>query len=969
MKRVLSLLLVLFCYSKVSAQFEYDIRYYGEESGFYDTDEISDIQVDSEGYVWIVSFSGITRYDGEVFEKFKSNNITHSNFLRFYEGADGIKVITDDEGRLFFVDSDSLIGHTLNDSLVKYNRFKLWIDIQVKSKNNITVSYRGFHTNCYLLLGTEIVKLNYPRYESFRGINVFINDKLNIYHTTDSSSFHLNGTFSLQDNNQKILDSIVFTDEQYLIQPEYIKLPNGEYLLIVGRNYLIHLNENKILSKLKIGRLSRIFLDSQGRLWLSTLDGEIYVNETNDYSSKENFIRLKIQNYSVSSEDKQGGIWMYSKNGKIQRLDIDLNIISKTKNANLTSFVGLNNNIVYYSTANRQLKWINLNTKDKDSLFIESMKDNELVSYLKISDSITWVTSRLQVVKLKDSMAEVIQFNELLYPNFRKNNSSVIKLGKNYDSDDLIIGSHNRFLFVVDKGFKFKKHIEFKSIITSVIKHSDFIYVGTKNGLFKGSLSDFIFKQVKKHRIQGTILNLLCFDKGIWFNANNKGVFYFKNEKLNELVVNECIITDPTIVLRDTNELWILSKSINIKLVKEDSLTMESFEPIKNYRVKGFVNDQKNLVFVTQKSGLVVLPFINLENKQLSYPDFFIENVSNGVSTIAPINSVYETKYSQRTINIMLRSISFINDKVSYRYKLSNIEEAWNVTNQRRIQYLQLPPGNYTFELQARTGSKPWSDSKIIHINVAKPYWQELWFLTAIAIILTLLIYWFVKSRIKASKRNDELIINNMKAEQRALRAQIDPHFIFNIISSAQYFIVSNNNIKANEFLNMFSSVLRSNLELAGMNTITLKQEIEFIDKYIKLEQFRLEGKFDYEIYSHKIANCLQEEIPQFMLQPFIENAIQHGLKDINGKGLLTIDFELEKEFFKVTIEDNGWGIKFIQKLKEKYNTKRETFGIEITKERLLLYNKNKKSIEIIDLVEEEKRGTRIVIYIKRILL
>jgi sensor histidine kinase YesM len=167
----------------------------------------------------------------------------------------------------------------------------------------------------------------------------------------------------------------------------------------------------------------------------------------------------------------------------------------------------------------------------------------------------------------------------------------------------------------------------------------------------------------------------------------------------------------------------------------------------------------------------------------------------------------------------------------------------------------------------------------------------------------------------------------------------------------------------------MFSGLLRNNLKQAGQNSINLKEEIDLLEKYILLEQFRLENQFEFKTTVHNSIDVLVEEFPQFLIQPFIENAIQHGLKDKEGKGFLSINFNIQGEFIEVTIIDNGIGYKASKDLSRKYGSGRKSYGIEITKSRLELYNESdKEAILISDLSEkgEDKNGTEVVILIKR---
>ena len=228
--------------------------------------------------------------------------------------------------------------------------------------------------------------------------------------------------------------------------------------------------------------------------------------------------------------------------------------------------------------------------------------------------------------------------------------------------------------------------------------------------------------------------------------------------------------------------------------------------------------------------------------------------------------------------------------------------------------------------------------------------------------------YKLIDYRFKSIKREKDLIIDRLMAEQRALRAQMDPHFVFNIVASAQYLILKNENEKANQFLDLFSRLMRSILDQSNQNYQSIKMELKFLEDYIQLEAFRLENKFEYQIETDGISSIENELIPPFFIQPFIENAIHHGLKNKMGKGFLQLWISREDPFIKVVIQDDGIGREAANKFKRKEKQERKSHGIRIIKERLALhhYGVGKNEVLIEDLKDGVTAiGTRVTIYIK----
>jgi tetratricopeptide (TPR) repeat protein len=217
------------------------------------------------------------------------------------------------------------------------------------------------------------------------------------------------------------------------------------------------------------------------------------------------------------------------------------------------------------------------------------------------------------------------------------------------------------------------------------------------------------------------------------------------------------------------------------------------------------------------------------------------------------------------------------------------------------------------------------------------------------------------QNKLTASQQRIEL-------EQKQLRAQMNPHFIFNCLNSIQHFVVDNDVKNANKYLSGFASLMRQTLENSKERTITLRKELTYLENYLSLELMRFEEKFTYEINCAENINKDSIEIPSMIIQPFIENAIRHGLcylKDRMGK--LSIRFYLKDSHLFCEIDDNGIGREQSQKLKMLSDKVYESQGMELTRRRLALVSKSSGSdyqIEVIDKknTDNKPEGTAIII-------
>jgi len=214
-----------------------------------------------------------------------------------------------------------------------------------------------------------------------------------------------------------------------------------------------------------------------------------------------------------------------------------------------------------------------------------------------------------------------------------------------------------------------------------------------------------------------------------------------------------------------------------------------------------------------------------------------------------------------------------------------------------------------------------------------------------------------------------ELERKNLETEQRMLRSQMNPHFIFNSMNSIQSFISGNDSFTAMTYLSKFAQLMRNILEISRKPLVALSEEISTLELYIELERIRFNKNFNFEIVIDPEIPAEAVYIPPMLLQPFAENAIKHGLRDKVSKGLLEIEFTKNGNLISCMVRDNGIGRK---KAMAKKNEKGKTYtslGMEVTQERLssLSHGKNVScNFEISDLKNEngDAAGTQVIINI-----
>lgn len=221
--------------------------------------------------------------------------------------------------------------------------------------------------------------------------------------------------------------------------------------------------------------------------------------------------------------------------------------------------------------------------------------------------------------------------------------------------------------------------------------------------------------------------------------------------------------------------------------------------------------------------------------------------------------------------------------------------------------------------------------------------------LIGVLVLLTVLIIFIFRTLKKVQ-------IKNKKIALQSLRREMNPHFIFNSLNSVNHFIATNNELEANQYLTKFSKLMRGVMENSSEDFIPFQQELDLLQNYLALEKTRFSDKFDYEIEVDESLNTQSLKVPGMLIQPFLENAVWHGLRYRTEKGFLSLKFEKNNDSLNIFIEDNGIGIEESKKQKTEHQKSRKGRGMKNTLERIRLLNDLYKK-NIVCKVEDSKNG------------
>lgn len=297
------------------------------------------------------------------------------------------------------------------------------------------------------------------------------------------------------------------------------------------------------------------------------------------------------------------------------------------------------------------------------------------------------------------------------------------------------------------------------------------------------------------------------------------------------------------------------------------------------------------------------------------------------------------------------------------KYKIDPIMMDWElVENGKEIEYpFSLLPDQYILSIQGIKPTGDLTEIQTIQFRIKPPWHKTVWFKTMMAFIFIGAVYLIYRNRISRMEKAHEIENEINRLQKSALQAQMNPHFIFNCLNSIQGFIMKNQKEAAMEYLSKFAKLIRQYLLASTEDTITIENEMAMLEAYCQLESLRFDGKFEYAVTSSSDHDLLKSHIPPMLIQPFVENAIIHGMKGRKrAGGKININFDANAENILISIKDNGGGI-----LPDKINKAHRSLGVSITQNRLAhIYQGAGHQYDIA--IDSNPKGTTVSVTIPR---
>ena len=484
----------------------------------------------------------------------------------------------------------------------------------------------------------------------------------------------------------------------------------------------------------------------------------------------------------------------------------------------------------------------------------------------------------------------------------------------------------------------------------AILKSADGkIWIGSVDGLV------FLDKNLSPHFIDDSLLKgtrikeiielpngnfiIAGFGKGMLF-WDRKNAATLLDDPLNAelLLINTIAVDASGIIWAGTNKgLYRISKN---ETGKYEAAKIGSSDgiPLSDVR-KICVYDGK--VFLLCHEGVLI--YDPRKDKSGSKPiAVYFESIKSG-NEIFSSAGILNIPYDKRSLSIQYKGIDYSQfGKINYRYRFTGSDTSWKYTTNTQIDFPKLLSGGYTLQVAAKNSAGLWSNPSEFSFEIIPPFYARWWFIVLCALAIVIITSWLIMRRNKLYlKKTQQQFIAQQRMnemENQAKQAMMNPHFVFNALNSIQQYINTNDRISANKYLTKFSRLIRLNLDLVNKNLITLEEEFEKLKLYLEIEQLRFGEKLKYEFV---ISTELETDIifiPSMILQPFVENAIWHGIMLTGKAGMIIVKAEMidNDNLLRLEVIDNGIGINQSRKLSA--GKKRKSLGIQLTIDRLRLY-------------------------------
>lgn len=886
-----------------SFSFSQKLTNYTTEKGL-PSNHIYKILQDTKGFIWIATDKGLVKHNGTNFKTFTTKNGLVTNDVW------GLNVTPD--GKVWFQSKSPKVGYIKNDSI---NNFESEVKGEIFSSrytnqigNEIVLSkFSSFHKLINkkwrpfsISNGRLKIYKNFIKHKNIGYLQINTNqDTLFLKDKNDKTikQFNIKDIISKIHKRGQLTDSLF-----YWIANDRYKILNLNTLNLIERNLKDEIN-------IKTSKYTRINivnnrLQISGKGFVGFLDDKFHIKET--YYFPKNI------NSHFGFIDINKNIWLATfRNGLYKITNANRNKVTFLKKNNIKNISKINTKIIATITNKGFYEYDTIDKNFKP--YLKTPKYLYNPNYIKELNA-SFFYSRDKIIKSENNIKKEVKFQleDLDYIN--NIISKLIFFKKHlFGTNDFGIVKIQPETNVILKEYS-------KEGINDIINFKEKLLLASTNGLYELKNDTIINFNFIDEKFKKPILNIRQINnENLLINTDGFGSYITNLKTIKHIPETKFLIVKDACIQK--NIIWLATNKGILKI----DLSKKTNRGINFTQHEGLPTNQINTVYVNDTiiiagttKGITILP--NQYKTSSSLLDIYFENAKFNEKSINTAQNKF-TYTSNNKLQIKIEKIDFNDFKnTKFSYKLNPIQKEWQTTTSNVFITNNLQPNTYNFII--KSGGK----QKELYFVITPLIWQTLWFqLSAISIIGFAIFYSAKQLGKQSQKRKNQKLIQDKKLSElqlKALRSQMNPHFVFNSLAAIQYYINENNSEVSEMYLIKFSRLIRHFFNLSKEEKISLSEEINLVKSYLELEKIRFKEKLNFNINIDEKLKLNTTDIPTMLLQPVLENAVNHGIFNKINRGTINVCLKyIDTKTYKVEICDDGVGFVNTIKKNKKHNS------------------------------------------------
>lgn len=911
---------------------------------------------DKKGFVWIANDNGLTRYDGYEYKTYYSNKQT---------SRAGNQILEDQYGRIWYKNFDGNLYYVEHDSMKA-----------LPQRNAISNAGYGMLDNMLVVKQTDSLafydlktlrQLRSIAFDNTKGCGELCHDRT-YYHTTKDTLWTIAGDGTMKaeympGNGSPILSGYGVILARTTTDSNTIsRLDNGKRTLLP-------------ISK-KIGYIQKASYEDSV-LWIMTANG-LWGYDQQWKPVNNGMPYLPGKNLSCMMRDREGNYWLGSLDEGIILLP-DRNTKLWTEPGTKPCVFARTPHSLMVGTKESRVYKRRPGTDSFAKVF-ETSPPHEIYCIATDSTESTYIiagrTMSITNNKFEVTGKEWIASKDLIMLDRKycavaaSGTSGLLKM--KYDKRSAWDRTFERNKIAGIKNYAPFETTAGRGRTLAFDAANAILYMGSSTGIKKidtNRISDVLWHH------QPVYARKLAFYNNTLYVLTQQGQL-LRTENDQQLQMQQVVDSDEEIMnmRRTESNLYLITSAGIRRLEKEGGAFRFVYirSGIRPEEINDLEDDEARLMIATDRG---VLFAEEIKNTTTHPPGFCLNSILVNGREVAADN-ISGLEYGQKDVELRYSILSYgqINRFV-LQYRIN--DGAWQQAerNTRRLKLASMAPDKYTVGFRLVSTDKKIYEQPPVRFVIRQPFWQQGWFWAVCFAITGLMSLLYYRWRTSQMRRKNELIIEKMALENHlrhstltAIRAQMNPHFFYNALNTIQSFIFSDDKRNASTYLVKMSKLTRMILEMSDKESVTLEEETEALRLYLELEKIRFGTDFNYRLTIDGSVDTEMLKIPPMIVQPYVENAIKHGLLHKAGNKALAISFARTDGALAITIDDNGIGRERATELQEQRKEKHQSFSTGANSKRIDLLNRDgRRNIGVVYIdkkTDGHATGTTVIITI-----